>query len=180
MLETERLIIRKWKDSDLEDLYEYSKDELVGPSAGWKVHENIEETKRVLDDFIKDENVFAIELKSEMKVIGGIGLHKISAKGSLFLREKNIGYVLNPRYWGCGIAPEAVDKILEYGFLNLDIDIFWCGHFDFNERSKRVIEKSGFRYKFSQEEVIKQLGDMKVLTHYYMISKYEYINMQLK
>lgn len=180
MIETERLILRKWQESDLDDLYEYSKDERVGPSAGWKVHENIEESICILEDFMKKPEILAIELKENNKVIGSIGMHDVGSNASILIKEKSIGYVLHPDYWGRGIVPEAVDRILEYGFLESDVDIFWCGHFDYNHNSKRVIEKCGFKYRFGQEEIIEQLGDKKVYTLYYMISRFEYINKLIK
>ena len=35
MLETERLILRKWTEEDAESLFEYAKDSEIGPAAGW-------------------------------------------------------------------------------------------------------------------------------------------------
>ena len=51
-LETERLILRNFKESDLDDLYEYAKVPGVGENAGWPHHEDIESTKKILNDFI--------------------------------------------------------------------------------------------------------------------------------
>ena len=46
MLKTERLILRRWKDSDAEDLYKYASDPDVGPIAGWPSHQNIDERRK--------------------------------------------------------------------------------------------------------------------------------------
>ena len=47
-LETERLILRRWKDSDAENLYQYAKDPEVGPIAGWPPHQSIDESREVI------------------------------------------------------------------------------------------------------------------------------------
>lgn len=94
---TERLILREWKETDSKDLYEYAKSELVGPNAGWPPHKNEEESKEIIKMFIRDDNTYAIVLKEENKVIGGIGLHDRKPDDSLTeLKQKEIGYVLNP------------------------------------------------------------------------------------
>lgn len=98
---TDRLILREWKKNDSKDLYEYAKCELVGPNAGWAPHKNEEESKEIIKGFIKNQDTYAIVLKSEDKVIGGIGLHKRKPSDSLVdLNQREIGYVLNPKYWG--------------------------------------------------------------------------------
>ena len=45
-LKTERLILRPWQETDLDDLYAYASVDGVGQMAGWKPHENREESKR--------------------------------------------------------------------------------------------------------------------------------------
>ena len=44
MLETKRLILRRWEKNDAESLYEYAKDPDVGPIAGWPGHRSLEES----------------------------------------------------------------------------------------------------------------------------------------
>jgi len=78
ILTTERLILRSWKQSDVNDFYEYASVPGVGEMAGWKPHPNIEKSREILDIFIKEKDVFAIALKETGKVIGSFGIHKIS------------------------------------------------------------------------------------------------------
>ena len=47
-METERLILRKWKETDAESLFEYAKDPDVGPIAGWPPHNSVEESLDVI------------------------------------------------------------------------------------------------------------------------------------
>lgn len=173
-LVTERLILREWQQKDSKDLYEYARNELVGPSAGWPPHKNEEESKEIIEMFIKDEDTYAIVLESENKVIGSIGLHDRKPDHTITdLKQREIGYVLNPKYWGKNIVPEAVNELIKYSFTELELDLIWCGHFDFNGNSKRVVEKCGFRYKFTKNEKLKFLENKEVTTLYYCIYKFE-------
>lgn len=174
---TDRLEIRPWKLSDSKDLYEYAKSELVGPNAGWKPHKSEEESKDIIHIFIKNNDTYAIVLKSEAKVIGGIGLHDRKTEENLkYLKQKDIGYVLNPKYWGNEYVPEAVKALIEYGFNEMNLDLIWCSHFDFNNKSKRVIEKCWFKYKFEKDTTLIALDNKEVTTVYYNISKKDYLD----
>ena len=172
---TKRLIIRPWKVEDSSDLYEYAKSELVGPSAGWKPHKSEEESKEIVNMFIEDDESYAIVLKSENKVIGSIGLHDNKPDIDLQdLEQREIGYVLNPKYWGNGYMPEAVNAIIDYGFNKINLELIWCGHYDFNNNSKRVVEKCGFKYRFKMEKKLELLDNIEVTELYYNILKSEY------
>lgn len=175
VLETERLVLRPWRECDSGDLFEYACSELVGPNAGWKPHKDEKESKAIINMFIKDQDVYAIELKSENKVIGSIGLHKrVPDENLKELEQREVGYVLNPKYWGKGYVPEAVKRVLEYGFKELGLELIWCAHADFNENSRRVCEKSGFNYKFTKKDVYTLLDNKEVNSIFYNISKGEY------
>lgn len=146
-IETERLILRPWRETDLEDFFEYASVPGVGEMAGWKHHGSIEETKTILGFFIRDKKTFALELKENGKVIGSLGLEELDpdpVEGEKQGRE--IGYVLSKDYWGRGLMPEAVRAVIAYCFGVLGYDYLTCGHFARNDRSRRVVEKSGFSY----------------------------------
>ena len=147
-IETERLILRPWKESDLDDFYEYAKVEGVGEKAGWNHHESPEESQRILGFFIKNKKTFALELKENGKVIGSLGLEPRDEDAGLepWLQGREIGYVLSKDYWGRGLMPEAVRAVIDYCFNVLNFDYLTCGHFDHNDRSRRVVEKCGFRF----------------------------------
>lgn len=177
---TDRLILRAWRETDYLDLYEYATSELVGPNAGWPPHKDEVESKKILKMFMGSDEIYAIVLKSENKVIGSIGLHNRKPDESLAeLKQREIGYVLNPKYWGKGIVPEAVNCLISLGFNVLDLDLIWCGHFDFNANSKRVNEKCGFKYRFQKKEILKLLGNKEVTTLYYCIFKSEYLSQEI-
>jgi len=149
VLETDRLILRPFRETDLEDLYAYASVEGVGESAGWPHHTSMETSRRVLDSFIRGHNIFAIVWKETGRVIGSLGLHeswtaeKPEYRG---LRCVDVGYVLAKAFWGRGLMPEAVRRVIRYGFEECCLDALTVCHFEENDRSRRVIEKCGFRY----------------------------------
>lgn len=147
ILQTERLVLRPFQPSDLEDLYEYASVDGVGECAGWNHHENIDESRSILNLFMREKKTFAIVRKEDGKVIGSLGLEELSVdpvEGARYGRE--IGYVLGKPYWGKGLATEVVQKIISYCFDTLSYDYLTVGHFAENDRSRRVIEKNGFSY----------------------------------
>ena len=72
MLETERLVLRRWEDSDAGDLFEYAKDPDVGPIAGWPPHQSIEESREVIKNVFTGREAYAVCLKTDGKAIGAI------------------------------------------------------------------------------------------------------------
>lgn len=148
-IETERLVLRRFKQSDLHDFYEYASVEGVGEMAGWKHHESIEETQEILNLFIGEDKTFAIVFKENNKVIGSLGVEKYGLEEKLSefngYYGRAIGYVLSKDYWGRGIMSEAVMAVIDYLFHILNLDFLICGYFDFNHQSKRVQEKNGFK-----------------------------------
>ncbi len=147
ILKTERLVLRPWRESDAESLYEYAKDERVGPIAGWPVHRSVEESAEIIRTVLSGEGVYAVTLKDNDKAIGSVGL-SIGANANFPIgdTEGEIGYWIGVPFWGKGYIPEAVRELLRYGFEDLGLTTMWCGYFDGNEKSKRAQEKCGFRY----------------------------------
>lgn len=149
MLETERTILRPFVEGDAEDLYEYAKDPRVGPIAGWKPHESLEESREIIKTVFAAPNTFAVVEKATGKVIGSAGFVG-RGRGEGRGPSDEIGYALSPDYWGRGIMPEVVRELIRYGFEDLGLDAIWCTHYAENQRSRRVIEKSGFTFVFSE------------------------------
>ena len=147
ILTTPRLVLRPFRETDLEDLYEYARVDGVGQMAGWLPHQSIEESRMVLGMFIEGKKTFAIEY--EGKVIGSLGIEEYSEENYPeldALQGREIGYVLSKAYWGQGLMPEAVKAVIAWLFREVQLDFIICGHFDWNSQSRRVIEKCGFRY----------------------------------
>ena len=154
MLKTERLILRRWEDSDAESLFEYAADPDVGPIAGWPPHQSIEESRDVIKNVFNGKEAYAICLKTDDRAIGAIEL-KLNGHTDLTERddECELGYWLGKPFWGQGIMPEAVKEILRHAFEKIGMTKVWAGYYEGNLKSKRVQEKSGFRYQWKSEGV---------------------------
>ena len=148
-LETERLILRAFKESDLADFYEYASVKGVGEMAGWKYHKSIDESAAIIDMFINEDKTFAIVLKESNKVIGSLGVEKYGLEDKLTefdgYKGREIGFVLSKDYWGRGLMSEAAGAVIDYLFNELDFDFLLCGYYNFNVQSKKVQEKCGFK-----------------------------------
>lgn len=170
VLSTPRLTLRPFRESDLQDLYEYASVDGVGQMAGWLPHKSIDESRRILDMFIREKKTFALEHRG--KVIGSLGVDLYNEKDYpefAALQGREIGYVLSKACWGQGLMPEAVRAVTAYLFETEGLDFLICGHFESNHRSRRVIEKCGFRYsrtvRFRTEYNTENLSMEYVLYH---------------
>ena len=154
IFETERLILRRWADSDAESLYEYAKDPDVGLIAGWPAHQNIEESREVIRNVLNGREAYAVCLKTDNRAIGAIEL-KLNGHTDLTERddECELGYWLGKPFWGQGLMPEAAKEILRHAFEDISMSKVWVGYYEGNTKSKRVQEKCGFRYQRRSEDV---------------------------
>ena len=160
ILETERLILRPWKESDAEDCYKFAKDPRVGPAAGWPAHTGVENSRQIIRDVLMVPETYAIVLKETGFTVGSIGLHRndLASKDD----EAELGYWIGVPYWGRGLVPEAARELLRHAFEDLKLARVWCGYYDGNEKSKRVQEKLGFRYQWTSENVpVPQMGETR-------------------
>ena len=139
IIETERLVLRPITTSDAFDIYEYAKNENVGKFAGFKPHENFEETKSVINDVLKVDNL-AIVYKENNKVIGTLGLHEKLDK------IYELGYSLSEDYWHKGLMSEAVKAYIDYAFKNFNAYEIDAGVFLDNIRSEKLLLNLGFKY----------------------------------
>ena len=143
MLETKRLILRPWTEADAETLYEYAKDPRVGPAAGWPVHTDVEESRRIIREVLSAPETYAIVLKETGQPVGCISL-KFHSDLAGRDDECELGYWVGAPFWGQGIAPEASRELIRRAFEDLHLARVWCGYYEGNEKSKRVQEKLGF------------------------------------
>lgn len=153
ILTTERLILRPWEETDAEDLYEYAKDERIGPAAGWPVHTSVKNSLDIIRTVLSAPETYAVCLKEDGKPIGSIGL-MVGMQSNIGLpdTEAEIGYWIGVPFWGQGLIPEGVREIIRYAFEDLHLENLWCGYFEGNEKSRRVQEKCGFTYQYTNED----------------------------
>ena len=107
--ETERLILRRYKKEDIQDLFEYLSDEKV---VKYEPHKPLtfEEAKENLGWRISTDEMIAVELKSSHKMIGNVYM------GKRDFEALEMGYVFNRNYWGHGYAAESCRALIQLAF----------------------------------------------------------------
>lgn len=171
-LETKRLILRPWEESDAEELYRYAKDPAVGPIAGWPPHTSVENSLEVIRGVLSEPETYAVVLKETGKPAGSVGI-LLPGKGNAPMKENEaeVGYWIGVPYWGLGLIPEAVNELLRRCFEDLSCAAVWCACFDGNTRSKRVQEKCGFTYHHTEKDKFcALLGDTRT-EHFTRLTK---------
>jgi len=146
-IETERLKLRRFKDSDLENFYSYRSNPNVAIYQGWEnytyeqAHQFIEKQKlgevNIPDTWIQ----IAIESKEHKCLIGDFGLHTL-----LEPLNVEIGFTLEPRFQNKGYATEALKSLIDYLFNVLSKDKITAIAVEQNTSSIRLLERIGFKH----------------------------------
>lgn len=163
MLQTERLILRPWREDDAEELFRYAQDPRVGPIAGWPPHTSVENSRQIIRDVLSAPETYAVVLKETGLPVGSVGLlFGEAANAPIRANEAEVGYWIGVPYWGQGLIPEAVRELQRHAFEDLELGGLWCGSYDGNANSQRVQEKCGFAYHHTNENVpCEFLGDVR-------------------
>lgn len=135
--ETERLILRRYKEDDLQDLFEYLSDMKVVEYEPYKPM-TIDETKQNLEWRIGTDEMIAVELKNSRKMIGNVYM------GKRDFEALEIGYVFNRNYWGNGYAAESCKALIEHAFSE-GIHRIYAECDPDNKSSWKLLETLGFR-----------------------------------
>ena len=158
MLTTERLIIRPFKDSDYQRVYECCNDyEIVKMTLAMPWPYTEDNAKSWIQMTIDNAKVgksyeYAICWKVDPdNVIGCVAL--ICGKGDA--KRGELGYWVDKKLWGNGIATEATKALIDYGFENLGMRSIFARHYDINPASGKVMAKCGMKYvgKMRQHEM---------------------------
>lgn len=158
--ETERLVLRPWREDDAEDLYKYASDPDIGLPAGWLPHTSVENSREIIRTVLSAPETYAVCLKADGKPIGSIGFHRRDLATND--DEYELGYCISKMYWGQGLIPEASREMLRYAFEELKMSRIWCAYYDGNEKSRRVQEKLGFvHYATTEGIVLPILGETR-------------------
>lgn len=150
-IETQRLLLRPVRTSDLADLHAVVSDGDVAALSGFHQCSNLEETQKFVQTYIDDNETLALEWKETGTVVGTISIQKrpwFKYPLDRKLRGRELGFDLGQAYWGKGLMPEAVRAVCDYCFRELHYDFITCGHFPDNRQSARAIEKCGFIFHF--------------------------------
>ena len=144
-LESDRILLRHWRESDAEALFKYASHPDVGPRAGWPPHSSVDESRMIIRDVFGNDTTWAIELKETGEAIGAMGYGPAcNAHLPARLGEPVVGYWVAKPYWNMGICTEALRLMLKHIQLTTNITSLISGHFTDNPASGRVMEKCGF------------------------------------
>ena len=171
-MEKQRLILRSWTENDAESLYNYAKVPAIGPIAGWPPHTSVENSREIIRDILSAPETYAVVLKETNEPIGSVGIMFADGVHSADMQDGDaeIGYWIGVPYWGQGLIPEAVQRLLKRCFVELDVKRVWCGHYDGNIKSRRVMEKCGFKYHHTEEGKTSPLGDIRT-EHFTLLTR---------
>lgn len=153
MLQTKRLLLRPWQESDAQSLYDCAKDPEVGYPAGWPAHRDVAHSRQVIKEVFCAPETYAVCRKDGTP----IGCIALKLKGATDMTDRDdeceLGYWLAKPYWGQGLIPEAARALLRHAFTNLHMRAVWCGYYEGNEKSRRVQEKLGFVYRYTTKDL---------------------------
>lgn len=176
IFETDRLMLRPWKETDAESLYEYAKDPDVGPIAGWPPHKDVDESLSVIKNVLCGKECYAICEKGCSKAIGSIELKFNGHTDMTELDDEcELGFWLGKPFWGKGYMPEAAAELVRHGFEDLGMSKIWCGYYDGNSKSKKVQEKIGFTYHHTCDDVPVPLMDEVRIGHTNCMTKEQWL-----
>ena len=154
-LETKRLILRKFTENDIEDLFLILKDKEVNTFLPWYPMKNLEQAKKFYEErytftYLKPQGyAYAICLKSDNFPIGYI---KVDME-----EPHDFGYGLRKEFWHQGIVSEAAKAVVEQ--VKKDgLPYITATHDVNNPRSGNVMKKVGMKYCYSYEELWQPKG----------------------
>ena len=135
--ETERLILRRYRKEDIQDLFEYLSDREVVEYEPYKT-QTFDEVKENLEWRIRTDEMIAVELKDSHKMIGNVYM------GKRDFEALEIGYVFNRNYWGQGYAAESCKALIQQAFSN-GIHRIYAECDPENKSSWKLLEALGFQ-----------------------------------
>jgi [ribosomal protein S5]-alanine N-acetyltransferase len=148
LIETQRLILREFQQEDFQELAPILADPQVMKYSSTGII-SIAQTQEKIEGFINCYEEFgfgkwAVILKESNELIGycGIAVDQIDDKD-----EKELGYRLNSRFWGRGLATEAASAAIQFGFEQFNLPYVLGIVERVNTSSVRVLKKIGMRYE---------------------------------
>ena len=148
VLDTPRLYLRKMLKKDSADMYEYACQKEVTRYLLWEPHESEAYSQKYLSYLQSryragDFYDWAVIWRETGKMIGTCGFTRFNTDAN----SAELGYVLNPSFWGMGIAPEAVRAVMRFGFTELQLHRLEARYMVGNDQSRRVMEKVGMTFE---------------------------------
>jgi RimJ/RimL family protein N-acetyltransferase len=160
ILTTKRLLLREFEEQDWQAVLAYQSDPRYLRYYPW-THRTEQDVRAFVGVFLvrrKEEPrttfQFAITLAPGGQLIGNAGIRMRTPDAE----EADLGYELDPRYWGRGYATEAASALLAFGFRELKLHRVWAECLAENTASAHVLAKIGMQ----QEGRLRENAWMKV------------------
>lgn len=180
VINTDRLILRKFKLDDAKDMYKnWSSDSEVTKFLSWCCHPDVDFTKALItiwvSEYLHEEKYhWAIELKECGEVIGDIAIFNLKEKHE----SCEVGYCLSKNYWNKGIMGEALSSVIDYLFRNIGFNRIVAMHNADNVASGKVMIKNNMKYEGTLREANKLKDSNRFYDlNIYSILKSEYIKL---
>ena len=162
IIDTPRLRLRPWGDTDAPALFELARHPRIGMLCGWKPFECIDDAHSALSTVLAAPDSYAVTLGSTGELVGSIAL-RIDAETTADT-VADIGYWIGAPYWGNGYATEAGHAIIDRA-RQLGVSTIILKYFDGNDASRRVSEKLGFTWQSREEDVDYPLIGKRLTVH---------------
>ncbi len=156
LLETERLILRQFRESDAEEMYRnWAGNPNVTRYLTWPTHSSPEESRYVIGVWMREYSdlrsyQWCIEYKENHQAIGSISVVEINEN----IDAAGVGYCIGEDYWHKGITAEALREVVRFLFEEVACNRIWARHDVHNPNSGKVMKKAGL----SCEGTLKQGG----------------------
>ncbi len=157
-IHTERLLLRPITIKDAPDIFAYASNPEVTKYVRFVTHKSIKDThafiRRVQASYRKGITpLWGIEIKASGRLIGASGFLQWPNPD----RRAELGYVINPDFWGQGYVTEAAKALCEFAFKKMKVNRIEACAFVEQKASQRVLEKIGFKFEgiLRQKEFIK-------------------------
>ena len=155
-LRTPRLTLRRLMVTDAPDMYEYASRHEVSEYLTWYPHPTRAYTREYLQ-YLGGRYAagmfydWGIVYEPDGKMVGTCGFTAFHCTSD----AAEVGYVLNPEYWGRGIAKEALLRVLQFGFEELKLHRIEARFIQGNDRSRRLMESVGMQFEgFHRESML--------------------------
>lgn len=145
IIQTDRLIIRRYKETDIDMQYRFLQDErlhkFISPPRISREEELEVIKKWISESDTSDYERWVIALKNTDEPIGNISVNGIDRKNNYC----NVGYVILFEYQGRGYATEALKAVSDYLLNNRNYHLVECSCNELNVASSKVMLKAGFK-----------------------------------
>lgn len=149
-IETDRLILRRYKIEDADAMYKnWASDSEVTKFLTWQPHSSVEVSRGIIENWLKeysDEKYYqwAIVLKDNgNEPIGDISVVHMKEDISMV----HIGYCLGRAWWRRGIMSEALKAVMDFMFDTVEVNRVESRHDPMNPNSGKVMQKCGMKYE---------------------------------